>query len=316
MCITKKYWKKDCGKMGPFCWNAAVWLSEGADRRERYIIDNRLVSDCDCSDATTLPPQLHIKLTSSGNGSSAGIGRSTAILMASRGAKLTIHGRMQDKLDEVAAEIEKTSGCRPFSVLGNIEDVSVREQLINGTLANFGRIDVLVNNAGWAKFGTIEKIDAADIRAMMEVHVVAPFDLCKRALTELVKNKGNIIMVSSIAGMRGEPMLVAYSAAKAAMDNMMRSLSGDLGPKGVRINSVNPGATDTNILRTKEALEFLQQIMSKPNKPSLNSFDRMGNASEVAEVIAFLASDAASIVTGAIYTADGGKTASEPTPRA
>lgn len=128
--------------------------------------------------------------------------------------------------------------CQPFSVLGNIEEDSVRQRLISGTHSQYGRIDVLVNNAGWLKVGTLEETEAADLRTMLEVHVIAPFDLCKRALTALTESKGNIVMVSSVAGLRGEANVIAYTTAKAAMDNMMRSLAADLGRRGIRVNSV------------------------------------------------------------------------------
>ncbi|XP_022662883.1 uncharacterized protein LOC111251014 [Varroa destructor] len=243
-------------------------------------------------------------------GSTAGIGKATALLLASRGAKLTIHGRRQNRLDELVAEIENTSGHKPFSVIGNIEHESVRQQLVSGTVAKFGQIDILINNAGWAKIGNLEEIGSAAVRTMLEVHVLAPFELCKKALPSLSASKGNIVMVSSTLGLRGRADFLAYTIAKAAMDNMMRSLSADLGPKGVRINSVNPGGTITEILRTDEGQAFIKKVISKAVQEPPNPLGRSAEASEIAEVIAFLVSDAASMINGSTYVVDGGKIAS------
>ena len=152
----------------------------------------------------------------------------------------------------------------------------MKADLINGTIEHFGRLDILCNNAGWMKVGGTDHTEVDELRTMLEVgflefnyraandqerqpqidendilydthlcifvrwqvHVVGPFELCKLAIPELVKNKGNIIMTSSICGMRGFPALVAYSAAKAGSDNLMRSLAGELTSKGVRVNCV------------------------------------------------------------------------------
>jgi len=239
-------------------------------------------------------------------GSSAGIGANTALLMASRGAKLTIHGRREDKLKEMADKIEAVNGHRPFMVLGSVEDPAVRAELINGTVAHFGRLDALCSNAGWMKVGTLDHTTVEELRTMLELHIVAPFELCKLAVPELIKQKGSIVMTSSVASVCGWPWLTAYSAAKAGMDNMVRSLAGELAPKGVRVNTVNPGAVDTELLRDDPATK---EMLKDPNNPPVTPMGRALRPEEVSEVIAFLVSDAASMVTGATYVVDGAKTA-------
>jgi len=243
-------------------------------------------------------------------GSSSGIGAATALLMASRGAKVTLHGRRKERIEELSEKIEKLSGHKPFAVLGEIESDEVRTKLISGTIEQFGRIDILINNAGWMKLGGLDQTEVADLRTMLEVHVVAPFDLCKKAAAELQKNKGSIVMVSSVAGLRGFPWILAYTAAKAAMDNMMRSLCGELGAKGVRVNGVNPGYTLTELVRDKADLDFIQTHMNDGRpRDKMSPIGRPGNPDEVAEIIAFLASDAASMINGETHCVDGGKTA-------
>ena len=136
-------------------------------------------------------------------GSSAGFGRETALLLAKQGARLTIHGRCADKLQEVADAVEKLSGHNPVSVLGNIEDQAVRTEMVDKTVERFGRIDGLVNNAGWAVCGGWEETSLDDMQTMYNIHVLGPYDLCRRCLPQLIKTKGAIVNVSSIAGLRG-----------------------------------------------------------------------------------------------------------------
>ncbi|XP_003739595.1 uncharacterized protein LOC100905809 [Galendromus occidentalis] len=239
-------------------------------------------------------------------GSSSGIGAATALLMAQRGANVTIHGRRTDKLEEIANQLEEASGNRPYVVVGDIEDSDVRADLINGTINHFGRLDVLCNNAGWMKIGGMDQTEVDDLRTMLEVHIVAPFELCKLAMSELIKNKGNIIMTSSICSLIGFPSLVAYSAAKAGCDNLMRSLAGEFAAQGVRLNCVNPGPVATDLLRNED--EFLTALSSSDTTPP-TPLGRFALAREVAELISFLASDAGAMIHGGTHAIDGGITA-------
>jgi len=239
-------------------------------------------------------------------GSSAGIGRSTALLFAQRGALVTIHGRRQEKLDEVAEEILTTSGRKPVIVCGDIEDSNVRKQLIDLTVEQHGRIDVLVNNAGYVTpGGWAAPVDS--LRQMFECHCVAPFELCQLSMPYLLKTKGSVVMVSSVAGLKAMAMSVPYCTVKAGMDNMMRSLALEVAKDGVRINSLNPGLIATDILRdTPVGTNY--DLLSPPDKP-FHPNGRVGKPEEMATVIAFLASDDASMITGATLAADGGLTA-------
>jgi len=244
-------------------------------------------------------------------GSSAGIGEATAVLFAKRGAKVTIHGRRADKLAEVGAEIEKISGNKANEVVGNIEDEAVQKLLIQSTLEAFGRIDVVINNAGYGKVGGWEEIGLTEMREMLEIHVCAPYNISKLAMPELIKNKGNVVMISSIGGMRGAPDFLAYCTAKGGMDNMMRALAAEVAKHGVRLNSVNPGGTTTEITRYDDTMKFIADLAARgaPLKDAC-PMKRMIEAWEVAEYICFLASDAAAMISGSINPIDGAKTSS------
>ncbi|OQR69112.1 3-oxoacyl-[acyl-carrier-protein] reductase FabG-like [Tropilaelaps mercedesae] len=194
-------------------------------------------------------------------GSSSGIGRATAILLASWGSRLTVHGRHVERVEETAKECKKVSpsGQDACTVIGNIEDPEIRKQLIQMTLNTFGRIDGLVSSAGHCAVGGWEHEDVKAMKLMLDVHVVAPYDLCRQMMPELIKNKGSIVMVSSIASLRGVPKLVANTTAKHAMDGMMKALAVETAKQGVRINSVNPGIVKSNTHRCG-ALDEYQKV--------------------------------------------------------
>jgi len=240
-------------------------------------------------------------------GSSSGIGEATALLMAERGAELTIHGRREDKLQEMANKIEEISGKTPLMVLGDINSEDVQKELIEGTIARFSRIDVLVNNAGMMAVGGWRETDGDHLNRMLTLHIVTPFVLSKMAIPHLIETKGNIVMISSIAGINGMIQFVSYCAAKAGMDAMMKSLAAELALDGVRVNCVSPGGTATDLCRYEETRVVIEEAMKK-SPTAICPMGRMAEAGEVAEMICFLGSDAASFVTGCIHPVDGAKT--------
>jgi len=236
-------------------------------------------------------------------GSSAGIGKATAIMLASRGALVTLHGRRTDRLDEVAAQIKQKYSTECVMVCGNIEDESVRSQLVEKTLAKHGKIDILVNNAGYVITGSYE-CSMKDIQDMFDCHVLAPFDLSQKCMPHLLETKGSIIMNSSIAGIRGVPGFLPYCTAKAATDNMMRCMALDVAARGVRVNSINAGLVDTELLNDQKTIK--EKWERQPPHP----IGRVLEVDEVAELICFLGSDASKAITGSLNLIDGGNTAS------
>lgn len=239
-------------------------------------------------------------------GAGSGIGEATATRFANEGAKLVLAGRTRAKLEHVSAAL------RPEDFLICVTDVSKQEEveaMIRDTVARFGRIDVLVNNAGVAPEGKITEASMDDWRQVMAVDLDGVFYCCRAAIQELIKTKGCIVNVSSVSGLGGDWRLSYYNAAKGAVTNFTRALAIDHGGDGVRVNAVCPSLTRTDMteeMYQDEALlaEFKRRI----------PLARGAQPEEVAGVIAFLASEDASFVNGVNLPIDGGLTASNGQP--
>jgi meso-butanediol dehydrogenase/(S,S)-butanediol dehydrogenase/diacetyl reductase len=239
-------------------------------------------------------------------GAGSGIGAATARRFAAEGANVVLAGRRLDKLDEVAAT------CIPAASLAvktDITEPDAAPALIAAALEAFGRIDVLVNNAGTASLGGFLDAPVEDWRHTMAVNVDGVFYACRAALPHLLKFGGNIVNVSSVSGLGGDWGLSFYNASKGAVTNLTRALALEFGGQGVRVNAVNPSLTDTDMasgITSNSALleKFAARIpMGRPAKPE-----------EVAAVIAFLASADASFVNGVNLPVDGGLGASNGQP--
>ena len=180
-------------------------------------------------------------------GSSTGIGRSAAVLFAKAGASITIHGRNEEKLQQTIQLIEKAGGSKSkiLTVVGEVTDRNVQKNLIDKTVERFGRIDVLINNAGIQKKPGEEHRSMDNLDYVIEVNLKAPIAIIELAIPHLEKTKGNIINVSSGAGQKTVPPFPFYSIAKAGLDHAGRNYAEILSSKGIRVNTLSPGATDT-----------------------------------------------------------------------
>jgi NAD(P)-dependent dehydrogenase (short-subunit alcohol dehydrogenase family) len=238
-------------------------------------------------------------------GATSGIGHACALKFAAAGAQVAAIGRKEAALKTVAEEIENAGG-RPLPVAA---DLCVEEQAdaaISKTLEAFGGIDVIVNAAGHIASGTIETTSHEAWDAMMDINVRSVFTLTQKALPSLISRKGNIVNVSSVTGLRSFPGVLAYCVSKAALDQLTRCTALELAAKGVRVNAVNPGVVVTEIhkrggMNEADYAAFLER--SKETHP----LGRVGQPSEIAELVFFLASDRAGWVTGATYSIDGGR---------
>ena len=237
-------------------------------------------------------------------GAASGIGRATARRIASDGAIVVGFDRDPDGLAAVAAEVAGLGGVMTF-VIG---DVAKREDCITAVEAaavNHGRLDVLVNVAGVAWAEHVTDTTEEDWNRMLGVNVSGSFWCAQAALPLLIQNHGNIVNVASNAGLMGQAYTVAYSTAKGAVVNMTRALAMEYAKEPVRINAVAPGSVDSPMSRN----------FTMPNDLDLTLVQRyigfrdMADPSEVANVIAFIASDEASRMHGAIVSVDGGLTA-------
>ena len=238
-------------------------------------------------------------------GASSGIGRATALLFAENGSHVVALGRNESELNAVR------DGARNFPgsvkvLLGDITELSQVDRLVSETLDTFGRIDVLVNAAGIIKGGNIENTTLDDWDKMMNVNLRSMFYLTQKCVPHLEATKGNIVNVSSVTGTRAFPNVLAYCVSKAATDQLTRCTALELAPKGVRVNAVNPGVVITNLhKRGGMGDEDYEKFVE--NAKNTHPLGRAGDASEVADLIYFLASDKAAWITGATYAIDGGR---------
>ena len=240
-------------------------------------------------------------------GAGSGIGTATARRFASEGANVVLNGRRAAKLAEVAAHLD------PARTLVHPGDASVEaevEALVAAAVARFGGLDVLVANAGTFAGSTATKTSTDDWRKVMATNLDGVFFAVRAALPHLIARKGNIVSVASVSGLGGDWGAVAYNASKGGVVNMTRALAMDNGRHGVRVNSVCPSLTITEMTA---GMTGNAELMAKFAERI--PLGRAAEADEVASVIAFLASDDARFVTGVNLPVDGGVGASNGQPR-
>jgi len=246
-------------------------------------------------------------------GASSGIGAATAIYFAKNGAKLALAGRKEENLKAVADKCfeESKNKEKPFLIVGDLSNEKDTERTINETIQHFKQLHVLVPSAGILLSGTCEKMTLEDYDKQMNINVRSVFHLTKLAIPHLIKTKGNIVHVSSVTGLRSFPGVTAYCMSKAAIDQFTRTTALELASQQVRVNAVNPGVIKTEVHKRGGMSEENYQKFLKHCEET-HALGRYGEPEEVASVIAFLASDGASFITGATIPVDGGRHAMCP----
>lgn len=232
-------------------------------------------------------------------GAGQGIGRACATIFASKGADLVLLDKNPETLSKVAHEVARTGR----KVMNDALDLTNLERLreVAGKAREIGLIDILVNNAGFDRPGTTAKIDKKGFEEVMSIHVTVPLTLIQIFLPGMrAAGWGRIINVSSIYGITGGKGEVAYSTAKAGIIGLTKSVAKECGQDGVTVNAVLPGLTRTPTIETSMAERYKNTIIA--NTP----LGRMAEPEEVASVIAFLASDEASFITGVALPVSGG----------
>ena len=236
-------------------------------------------------------------------GSTSGIGRSTAIALAARGAQVLIVGRHEQRAKDVLAEIEGTGGCATFKLttLGDLN--SARDLVEWATDASDGRVDILINNAGVALLGPSNAATEAEFDETFAVNVKVPFFLVAAFAPAMAERGwGSIVNVSTMVASFGQPGMALYGASRAALELLTKAWAAEYGPRGVRVNAVAPGPTRTRMMEAVPD-EMVNQLAA------LAPAGRVAEPEELAAAIVFLASDDASFVHGVTLAVDGGRVA-------
>ncbi len=236
-------------------------------------------------------------------GAGSGIGAATARRFWADGAKVVLAGRSLEKLQRVAWDLGDNRSFSQSCDVTSAEDVA---RLVNGTLAMFGSIDVLVNNAGVGSLNAFLDTGDAEWHRIIDTNLFGVVNVTRLVLPQLLARKGSIVNVSSVSGLGGDPGMSAYNAAKAAVSNLTRTLALEYGRMGVRVNAVSPSVTFTemNMPVFEQYPALLTALLERI------PLGRGAQAEEVASVIAFLASDDASFINGVNLPIDGGSSAS------
>lgn len=237
-------------------------------------------------------------------GSSRGIGRSIALTMASLGARVVVSSRKREACEPVAEEI-RAKGGEAIVIPCNISRKEEVEALISGTQSQLGGIDILVCNAAVNPYyGPLSGIDDSAFDKVMNANVKSNLWLCNMAMPRISeRGGGSVVIISSIAGLRGSPGIGAYGISKAADFALARQLALEWGPQNVRVNCIAPGLIKTDFARA--LWEDEERLAYRESGTPLR---RIGMPDEIGGVAAFLASPAASFMTGEVVTVDGGVT--------
>ncbi len=238
-------------------------------------------------------------------GASSGIGRATALLFAKNGAQVIGIGRNEKELAALRDEVNRLEGSIKIQ-LADIRETSQVERLMNEIVHSFNQIDCLVNAAGIIANGSIENTTLDDWDKMMNINLRSVFYFMQICIPYLEETKGNIVNVSSITGLRAFPNVLSYCVSKAGVDQLTRCAALELAPKGIRVNAVNPGVTETKLhkragMNDEDYANFLK------HSETTHPIGRVGQPEEVAELIYYLASEKAAWITGATYEIDGGR---------
>jgi 3-oxoacyl-[acyl-carrier protein] reductase len=234
-------------------------------------------------------------------GASRGIGRAIAVDLAKHGADVVLVGRDEAALRETAAAVASArQGAKHLSLTGDVSDQTAVESFVAQTMAEFGRVDFAIANAGASVDSLLLRLKPDLIDQMLSVNLKSAFYLCGAVAKPMMKQRaGSIVLMSSIVGLMGNAGQAAYAAAKAGLLGLTKSLAKELGSRNIRVNAVAPGLIETAMTEKMpdQAREYLlaQTALGRPGKPE-----------DVSGAVTFLCSEAAGFITGQTLVVDGG----------
>ena len=233
-------------------------------------------------------------------GASRGIGREIALTMAGYGADVVVnYNGSKEKAEEVVLAIQNM-GREAMAVSCNVSDFAACESMVKEVLEKFGHIDILVNNAGITRDNLVLKMTAEDFAAVVDTNLKGTFHMIKQVYRPFVKQRsGRIINLSSVTGILGNAGQVNYAASKAGVIGLTKSLAKELAGRNITVNAVAPGVIETD----------MTAAMSESAKEAVKSqipLGRVGTPADIAETVAFLASEKSSYITGQTISVDGG----------
>ncbi|MBL7070602.1 MAG: 3-oxoacyl-[acyl-carrier-protein] reductase [Candidatus Omnitrophica bacterium] len=234
------------------------------------------------------------------SGGSRGIGRAVALELANEGADIAFNYlKSEDRALEVKKEIE-SKGRKALIFKSDVKNLAQMKNMVNETKEKFGRLDIIVNNAGILRDKALMLMGVEDWEDVISTNLSGAFNLIKAAIVTLMKEKqGNIINITSVAGIKGMPRQVNYSASKAGLVGMTKALAKEVASYNIRVNAIAPGYIDTDMvggLKENHKTELMKRI----------PLNRFGTPDEVAKVVTFLASERSKYITGQVISIDGG----------
>ncbi|MCX5677794.1 MAG: 3-oxoacyl-[acyl-carrier-protein] reductase [Candidatus Omnitrophica bacterium] len=231
-------------------------------------------------------------------GGTRGIGRATVFEFIQSGAKVVFTYLKSDESAGIILDEIKEMGGEAVALKADTRDYKEAKRVIEETINKFGTVDILVNNAGIIKDKALMMMDPTEWQEVIDTNLTGYFNMAKACIVTMLKQKsGNIVNISSIAGVVGTPRQVNYSSAKAGIIGLTKSLAKEVGPYNIRVNAVAPGYIETDMTKDLKQKENLLKMI-----PSA----RFGRPEDVAKVVLFLASSKAGYITGQVIKVDGG----------
>jgi 3-oxoacyl-[acyl-carrier protein] reductase len=233
-------------------------------------------------------------------GGAQGIGRAVAETLARRGANVVVADLQVEKAADVAQEITASTGNRAIAVQVDVSDSESARAMIDAAIAEFDRVDILVNNAGITRDNLIMRMSEGEFDLVIDINLKGAFNCTKAVIRRMMKQRsGRVINMASISGVAGQAGQTNYSSSKAGLIGFTKALAKEIGSRGITANAVAPGFIETAL-----TVDLPKEI--KETGIEMTPLGRFGQPQDVANAVAFLASDEAAFITGEVLTVDGG----------